>query len=162
MAESKISGNQLSVTVKGMIDHSFGVSLVKLENVESVLINMQEVTFMNSAGIRQFITWIREVEKAYRELRVVLTLVPPAVNRQLSSLQSHLPAQLSIDSVYLPYYCDACDYEDRTRLVTTKDVANAETLDSITAQQIPCPKCSAPMDFDGFTDQYFGLLTARK
>lgn len=161
MAESSnIPGNQITVVLKGILDHSFNVSATKLERADSLLLNMHEVTFMNSSGIRQFINWIRDIEKNFGKLRVILTLVPPTVNRQLSTMTSHLPSQLSIDSVYLPYYCDACDSEDRSRLVTMQDVARAQSLESL-VDRVPCPKCSAPMEFDAVMDQYFVLLVDR-
>lgn len=156
--EIQKTANQVIVIVRGILDDTFQVSASKLESAESVLINMQELKFMNSAGIRQFVKWASDAATSFKTLRIVLTLVPPSVAKQLFTVARLLPSAFSIDSVYLPYYCNDCELEDRGRLVTANDVAKADPLGSLTEQKIPCSKCSKPMEFDGIPEHFIGLL----
>jgi hypothetical protein len=158
--EASVVGKTCVLRIKGTIGQEFNISVAGLALFESVEMNLQNVFFMNSTGLKQFTKWLVEIEKTYPKMTVRLVQVPVNVNRVLLSVQGILAENMIVESVFLPFYCDADDTEDSTVLITRAELPVGSALKPTT--RVPkCPKCLGTMQLDGVDSSFFALMQER-
>lgn len=114
---------------------------------KKVVIDLGGVDHINSSGVREWINFLRTLEKMGAEVELWRCSVP--VVRQMTMIPSaRVGARLR--SVLLPYYCASCD-DDRVLLV---DIPSARGIED----EAPCPVCSGTMKFDDHVAAYLPLL----
>lgn len=114
----------------------------------TLTINLYELSFINSLGIRDWVDWIKNVRT---EKGIILTRCSPPFVRQISILQNFIPHGVTVQSICVPYYCDQCEREER-RLIEIGTL-----LDSLPAD-IQCVMCKGDMAMDVIKHIYFKFL----
>jgi len=121
-------------------------TLPELGFVQGTLtINLYELSFINSLGIRDWVNWI-QAQKA--EKGIVLIRCSPPFVRQIGILHTFIPEGVTVESICVPYYCSPCEREER-RVITI-----GEQLDSL-PDDIQCVLCKDPMEMDVLKNTYF-------
>lgn len=110
-----------------------------------LVIDLGNVDLINSCGVREWINFVREVDKQCDGLYLI-NCSPPIV-RQLNMI-SNFKGRGVIRSVLAPYYCDGCNH-DAMMSIDMEDGADREIKETI-----PCPKCGEDMEFDDIPDSY--------
>ena len=140
---------RVRVELRGELTERFVLASVRPQLRDQVVLDLAGITRINSPGIRQWINFLQEAESRAESVRLQRCSV--AFTRQLS-LVGNAGGGAQIDSVMAPYFCDLCRAED-ARLV---EVSGGEIPD--VDDDVPCPECGEPMEFDDFPDVYFSFL----
>lgn len=133
----KKSGN--TVHLSGQIDEYADLSSL-LQEKDPLRINFKNVTRLNSVGVRNLLTFIRD----WGDRPITYVECPDIVMDQLSMVKDLMgmgQRVAEVESFYAPYACDSCDHE-------TEFLISVADLKSNELKLLPkkCPKCSAPMD----------------
>lgn len=155
------NGGQVRVAVLQPIDGPFEIPVPSVDGAETLSLDFAAVDGLNSEGTRQLTKWLWEVHVNTPAMSIRLERVTPAVARQLIAMKSYIDEAVETDSVYVPFFCDACDAEDRSTLVQAREVREFEgDLRNFVPAAPKCPTCGKPMELDVVPDKYFSLLLA--
>ncbi len=141
------------VTLTGAIteDASFANLAQELEGKTHVQLDLGGVRRINSAGVRE---WIRFIRPATEKADVQLVKCSPAVVGQLNVF-FNFAASARIASILAPFLCDECDEE------AAVPVDLAERNPRLPPLAPTCPKCGRAMEFDDLVDHYFHFMTLK-
>ena len=145
------AGNEL--TISGSIEDS--TQLVQLADQlgESPVIDLSGVTFINSVGVREWMTLLDELAK--RGKRVTLRAVSEPMVRQMTMV-IEARGDATVESFYAPYACPKCG-DERALLINVAE--HKAALDDQNAPVLPCAACGADAEFDEFPARYLQFLT---
>jgi hypothetical protein len=147
------------LAAQNAINEEFDIPVEKLAGASLLEFDLSGITWINSVGIRKFSQWLWEIESKMPNLKVSLVKVQPFVVRQVNLIHSQFGSNLRVDSMYVPFYCNACDLDDATILVT-RDQVKASDNSNLQISGNPCRKCGQPMEMD-VMDNYFRLMRER-
>jgi len=117
------------------------------------IIDLGEVTFINSIGVREWITLLDELAKRGR--KVTLRNVAEPMVRQMTMVVE-ARGEASVESFFAPYVCTKCG-DERVLLINVAE--HRAALDALEPPDLPCAKCGAPSQFDEFPVRYLSFLT---
>jgi hypothetical protein len=130
-------------------DFRDGLAACEERQPSLVVLDLARVQRLNSAGVREWIVFVRALGERVVELEIVRA--SPAVVRQLSMVRN-TRGRAKVRSIGLPYLCESCDDDSVVDCwVDGGDVA-------LPASPPPCPACGAAMVFDDVVDAYLGFL----
>ncbi len=112
-----------------------------------VVIDLGGIEHINSCGVREWINFLKTLEKMQVPVELWRCSVPMV--RQMTMIPS-MRGAAHLGSVLLPYYCSACD-DDRVLLI---DIPSAEGIHD----EAPCPVCNSAMEFDDNVSAYQPLI----
>jgi predicted RNA-binding Zn-ribbon protein involved in translation (DUF1610 family) len=117
-----------------------------------VTIDTDAVTFVNSAGMRELVRFVRALREAGHE--VVMERVADVLMTQLNMIEE-LARSVTVTSFHAQYVCPACGAESDP-LVDARE--HARLLREMKAPRLPCPECGAAMDLGDFPERYLGVF----
>jgi hypothetical protein len=140
-------------TLVGIIDERADLMPVLEASAGGALIvDLADVTFINSLGIRH---WMRFIAGAQaRGIRLRLRRVSEPMVQQMNMIEA-ARGGAEIDSFFAPYGCDGCGREDAVLIDTSN---HAALISRSTAPPIPCPECSKIMVLQDLPQRYFLFL----
>ena len=143
-------GSVLKAQLQGSLDELCSPNLDLGPPQGEMLISCKEISRINSAGIKTWVKYFKEA--AIKGVKVTLLECSPQIVEQCSQIINFTAGAL-VESVYVPYGCEACRHEF-VQLFKTSD------LKSIFRNMpaVECPNCKAPSQFDDFVDEYFAFL----
>ena len=140
------------VVLSGRIDDAASFdALAKQLPAGGVTIDTNDITFVNSVGMRE---WIRLVRALRERGPVMLERVADVLMTQMNMIPE-LHTSVQIVSFHAQYACAACGAE-ATPLVDV--AAHADTLRAMKAPKLPCPECGAAMDLGDFPERYLTIF----
>lgn len=116
------NGEELKVTVTGVIDEDADFSPHNLSSVQKINMHLGAVKSINSCGIREWIKWIATAQGTpinYFEC-------PKIIVDQINMVQGFLPANAKVQSFYVPYYCDDAGSEKTILFTYGKEFTDTE------------------------------------
>lgn len=140
-------GNELILA--GVLDENADLAPVRTASGE-VVIHFKGVTRINSCGVRD---WVQALAQA-KPTSLVYRECPMPIVKQLNAVPAFL-AGAKIESIYAPYFCEACD-KDQLCLLP------AEQFSAAAPPAIACDSCQKPMKFDAIPAQYLGFAKRLK
>lgn len=144
------------VTVKlaGEIDEDNDLDglVDKLAGAKMVLLDLAEVSRINSGGVRDWVNWLARVEKG-GATRIIFVECSPTIVAQVN-LVHNFTGGGAIKSFYAPYFCPACNRE-KLLLLEARDLVNQRPFRAPISR---CDECDGMMDFDDLEGSYFGFL----
>ncbi|MGE0529336.1 MAG: hypothetical protein AB7P49_19960, partial [Bdellovibrionales bacterium] len=112
-----------------------------LNDTNLLAIDMSDVTYINSIGVKNWILWTLRIPKA---CDVKLINCPVVIVSQASMVHGFTTPRMTIESFRMPYACDTCGFEDM-RFVSRGahyEYATETHPKRITLPaDLPCPKC---------------------
>jgi hypothetical protein len=139
------------VALIGVIDEDNGLAdlLAQIPPLP-LLVDLSEITRINSPGVRDWISWIARLEQQGIPLSFA-GCTPPMVSQ--INLVSNFTGNGVILSLYLPYFCPKCDDDKRV-------LVEAEHLEPPPADPPlqRCEECDGIMDFDELPGSYLSFL----
>lgn len=138
-------GAERHVALRGAITEATDFARALEPGPRLVTIDLSSVDRVNSFGVREWIRFLKTLVDA--GARVVLDRVSVPMVRQMNMIPQ-VRGGAEVRSVFAPYYCPACDDEQRIPLAAGSRSA---------PEHAPCPACSAEMEFDDVPDAYFAF-----
>jgi hypothetical protein len=103
-AKKTQSGGEVNVTFAGHIDEDAQFSDLDLGGTSKVIVDLENVSAINSCGIREWIKWIRT---APASAHVIYKKCPKIIVDQINMVAGFLPENGKVESFFVPYYSDA-------------------------------------------------------
>jgi anti-anti-sigma regulatory factor len=120
----------------------------KAKSVMRVVIDLAEINRLNSAGIREWLNFVRACNRA--GARIELERCAPVVVAQLNAFRDFAGTEGLVRSVLAPYICESCGHEMRQLVDCTGGDVTLE-------EELPCPKCGQVLLFEDLVDVYLSF-----
>jgi anti-anti-sigma regulatory factor len=154
--ELKGSDNAAIVRLSGNIDEDNAlVEQSKKINKPVVVLSTANVERINSCGVRDWVTWLNELEKKGAD--IYLIECSPSIMTQVN-LVNNFVGTGTILSFYAPYFCSSCNSE-KMLLIKTEEAVRALPFRAPTCR---CDQCDHTMQFDDIESSYFAFLSGVK
>lgn len=150
--ETQIIDNKLIATFTGKIDEDATFEKILSVKQEEYIFDFQNVTLLNSCGIREWISFLDELEAGSK---ITYKNCPQIIIEQMNMVHGFIKEGATIESFFAPYYCEKCDKEIKSLLLTS-EINDAQAPTSL------CPTCNDKMEFDAIESQYFNFLKTHK
>lgn len=105
-------GDVVEFIFSGSIDESLANYLSIFPAVPKITINLDEISSINSTGIREWINLMTKLETS----KITITNCPKIFIDQVNMVKGFLPANAQIESFYVPYYSESADAEKKIKL----------------------------------------------
>ena len=139
------------VRLAGVIDEDNDLAdLVGHIRSPDVIVNLAGITEINNCGVRDWVRWLTEIQA---RSRVALVECSPSVVAKLN-LVSNFSGDAYLQSIYVPYFCPACNSEKAVLLT----VDELPTHGAPKAPVSRCDTCDGVMDFDDLEESYFAFV----
>ena len=102
-------GTAIEFKISGCIDETLSGFSNLFSEQANLLINLEEVTAINSVGIREWIKLMRKLKDA----KIHLTHCPKLFIDQVNMVKGVLPENSQIKSFYVPYYSEKKNSENK-------------------------------------------------
>jgi ABC-type transporter Mla MlaB component len=145
-------GDELLLRLQGDLDENANLFEIKAVLSGRVRIDLGQVRRINSAGVRDWVNFIREVEQ--QTDHVVLADCSPAIVMQMNMI-SNFRGNAEVASIYAPLACPHCDHEQDGRIVLTDEVVGA-LPDHL--PEFACDECGEALELDDIAERYFAFL----
>lgn len=106
-----------------------------------ILIHLARVEHLNGFGVRDFVTWVRDLEARGNALYFVHCA--PAVIAQVNQVRNFAGFHGHVLSFLAPYFCEACGREQPETFLTQDVRAVTEPPAGL------CHVCGGPLTFEG-------------
>ncbi len=141
------------ISLKGPINEDAGTVFQEIidslqENDKNLEFNFQQVTNINSLGVRCWVSFLRSAEAGRH---IFFSECTPDIITQINMIPSFL-GKAKIESFYVNYICETCQKEEN-RLI------QSESLSPRSIPEIPkCEKKSCDMQTEELEEEYFVFL----
>jgi hypothetical protein len=110
------------LTLKGSIDEDTNFGAVPM-NESSVIVDLGEVTAINSVGIREWIKWTKTFPEG---CHLTVRNCPKIIIDQINMVQGFLPTDTKIESFFVPYYSEASGVEKMVLFMRGREYHNGK------------------------------------
>ena len=148
--ELNIQNGQANVGLSGLMDEDMDLSKIASINEEKLFIDFNDVTGINSCGIRDWITFLNELPDS---ISIVYINCPQVIIEQMNMVKGFVPEGAAIESFYAPFFCESCDNEEKV-LMKPSDINEGKA-----PSDLKCSSCGAVgLEFDALPNQYFHFI----
>jgi anti-anti-sigma regulatory factor len=141
------------LTLAGEIDDNTSLARYAAELKNRPIIDLGDVVFINSVGVREWITLLDEIAASGQT--VTLRRVSEPMVRQMTMVME-ARGSANVESFYAPYVCTSCG-DERALLIDI--AAHRAALDEQNPPTLPCASCGAVAEFDEFPARYLSFLS---
>lgn len=135
----------------GTIDESADAQGLLPSGADVVVFDLDGVRRITSYGVLQWVKALKDLRSRY----YAFMRCRPSIVRQFNMV-SGFGKHGEVLSIYLPYFCEACDQEFETLLDLRSDYA---LVQAATPPEARCPKCGGPSEFDDVPKSYLAFST---
>lgn len=148
---TKKTSKGFEIRLMGRLDENAQLPAI-LEKTEKIYIDLKEVHFINSLGIRLWLEWMESSTNP----NLYFLWVPTILVDQMSLVDGFFPEGADILSFAAPYYCEECD--------STSDLYYEAPFvkEDIVNNSPKCENCQAEMELDVLPSKYFRFLEASR
>lgn len=148
--ELNIQNGKADVKLIGLMDEDMDLTKVNSVNEENLTIDFNEVSGINSCGIRDWITFLSELPQ---NMKIHYINCPQVIIEQMNMVKGFLPEGADIESFYAPFFCESCDNEQKVLMKP------ADVVDGKAPTDLECRSCGAKgLEFDALPNQYFHFI----
>jgi hypothetical protein len=116
-------GAKLILEVKGNIDEDANFTPPDLGSSSAVALDLNEVTAINSVGIREWIKWIKTMPAS---VKISVRRCPKIIVDQINMVAGFLPPGTVVESFFVPYYADSSGAEKMVLFENGKEFKGGE------------------------------------
>lgn len=138
-----------TLKISGLIDETSSFDDLLKNLPPEVWIDFQDVTRINSCGVRE---WIKAILNT--ESKIHLINCSSIVASQFFMIPEFLGPNGVVDSFETPFICENCDHEIQ-KILELKDIKSESELTDL---EETCPKCGETMELDQDPDIYIEFL----
>ena len=153
--EVKIGGSKdsIKVTFKGAVTENAKIEAVDLKEKKSLVLDFNDISYINSAGVRRWILWMWNIEKEFPNLKIIIERCPTVMSKQIIAVMRFVPKMTQVRSFYIPYFCENCE-------LSSPKMFDSKLLLGLTDQDFnshisttKCEKCGASLVVDASVEQ---------
>jgi len=136
------------INFTGQIDEDSDFSSIKALNCSTLTFDFNEITLINSCGVRE---WINYVESLEHNIEIIYKRCPQIVIEQINMVHGFIRKGTKVESFYAPYYSE--DNDDVVKiLLNASDIigGKAPTKSSESGEEL---------EFDAIEAQYFQFMS---
>jgi anti-anti-sigma regulatory factor len=148
----KQHADRLFVTLEGDLDENADLLVLQPVLVGRVVLDLGGVRRINSAGVREWVNFIRDVEP--RTEHLALANCSPAIVMQMNMI-ANFRGSAEVLSFYAPLVCPVCDREQDELIEVTPEIV-AGLPDHI--PDFNCAECATVLELDDIPERYFAFL----
>lgn len=148
---NRINGDEAFITLEGNIDEDANFDKIKGLSLKKYTFDFNNVSMINSCGIREWIKYLKELENAEIEYQNC----PQIIIEQVNMVHGFIRKGIRVATFYAPYFCEQCDTAKKI-LLKDSEVVNMKPP----VKQ--CNTCKSDLEFDAIEKQYFGFLNQGK
>jgi hypothetical protein len=158
----------LKVSLSGFLNENCHLETVGYRSHSQIAVDLREVRYINSIGVRKFIDWLWKIERGCPRSSVHLESVSPVMMRQILMIKDSLPKNIHIESIMVALFCEPCDFEDQSQkasfaeLMSSLSKESGFDFDFESRLGRNCPHCEQKMEFDLDARRYLELVRGRK
>lgn len=141
------------VVMTGWLDERAELPELEEPSVGDVVVDLGAVTTVNSIGVRNWMQW---QESLGAERNLILINCAPVVVKQINILDGFLNKRTKVESIFVPYFCEDCGYEE-VKLLNIAEVKQSAGLSDV-VESYKCPECSMNMALDMIKSQYLAFI----
>lgn len=142
------NGSATTVLVQGAIDEDFTTGFLQEVTGESIVFDFQNLTLINSCGIRE---WIRLIENLSGK-QITYSKCPKILIDQVNMVEGFFPDYCKIDTFFAPYYSEDKD-EEVDILLNVSEIA-----EDLKAPAKKDEGSGEELEFDDIEAQYFAFI----
>ncbi len=147
-----VAGTVVTAQVGGTIDEFADFSGLSRPGMTTLVLSMATVQRCNSTGV---LRWTRFLQATPAGVRIVLKEVPAMIVHQMNIVPAFLAhPNISVESFYVAYACDACDRSESHLLMA----ADAQIGAMVAAPERNCGGCGKPLELDAVPERHFVFL----
>jgi hypothetical protein len=141
-----------ALTLEGVIDETTDFQKLIGNPKAELRLNCREIRRINSGGIRNWTKYFTALLSG--GVKVTLEECSPQVVEFLNQVTESTNRGISIESVHVPYFCEACDKE-------VLSLHSVEQLKQAGCQvsDTKCPTCGGSASFDDISAQFFRFMS---
>jgi anti-anti-sigma regulatory factor len=139
------------IHLSGALDESATIPSDLPSTGGDVYVDLQDMSYINSVGVR---TWIRWIAEASRKNRIFLIRCPAVIVKNFSSIRGMLTKNTIVQSFYVPYYDEKQNHRNNVLYIRAQHFFEDGTI------QAPLVKDSTgvAMEPDVIEQTYFSFL----
>ncbi|MGZ3707506.1 MAG: hypothetical protein ACXWPM_01550 [Bdellovibrionota bacterium] len=150
------SGDSVSLEFFGSIDEDSDFTKISMAGAKDAKLDLGGVTAINSCGIREWIRWVRGVPST---IRVNYVKCPKIIIDQINMIEGFLPQGATVQSFYVPYYCEACENVTSVLFTRGQEFHSEKDGGKLDVKgTMRCSNCGKDAEMDVIESQYFRFL----
>jgi anti-anti-sigma regulatory factor len=151
-AEKQQGAEGLTVKVAGHIDEDAVFTGLELGGSSKVILDLTDVSAINSCGIREWIKWIRTAPES---TPLVYRNCPKIIVDQINMVDGFLPKNAKVESFFVPYFCDSTGNE---KMVLFKEGVEFKGNEVFAPASVKDDESGEDMEMDVIEAKYFKFL----
>lgn len=151
--------NSAGITLKldGVLDETAELPGFDVSYCGRMIIDLEKLTMINSLGCRKWIHWLKAYPKS---IQISLVNCSTVIVNQINILVGFIPPGVTVESIYVPYYCNSCGNDQVVLLSVVDAQAPGWSFEQI-ADEKECTHCKAKAELDVLKSRYFQFLTKK-
>lgn len=150
--DKKSDGGAAVLSFKGHIDEDASFAGLEFGPENQIIFDLQEVSAINSCGIREWINWIRTAPSGSQ---IIYKNCPKVIVDQINMVAGFLPDNAKVESFYVPYYCESSGNEKMVLFTEGKEFKDGEVFPP---EDIKDDETGEFMEMDVIEAKYFKFL----
>jgi hypothetical protein len=150
---NSLSPTAVGIELRGVLNEDAEVGLTKilseLKNFSEVHVSFENVSAVNSLGVRAWVNFMRGAQDGGRT--IIFYRCSPDVVSQINMIPSFVGSAM-IASFFVNYICPKCEHSE-VSLVETKSLKPGQV-----PKEPQCSQCQSPMETEELEDEYFAFL----
>ena len=104
----QVEGARMVLKISGGVDEDANFHPVELGAATCVVLDLSDITAINSVGIREWIKWVKSFPAP---VQLSVRRCPKIIVDQINMVAGFLPPATTIESFFVPYYSDGSGTE---------------------------------------------------
>ncbi len=148
------STDSVKIAFKGAITEVAKINAVELKEKKSLVLDFNDISYINSAGVRRWILWMWNIEKEFPNVKIIIERCPTIMYKQIITVMRFVPKMTQVRSFYIPFFCENCE-ESSLKMFISKPLLGLKDKDfflQISGEN--CKKCGATLVVDASLEQF--------
>jgi hypothetical protein len=161
LQQSAAKDGVVTLKLSGYLDENASLNSSTVEaSVKTLMINFQELVFINSIGIKYWVDFMGQLGER-ENLKIIYQNCRKQIVDSVNTISGFLPPNAEIQSFYSPVYCSQCDrsFEILQNSSEIKEDAD-KAVDAI--RSLVCkdtPECKGILEIDFNPKTYYAFLS---
>lgn len=150
--------NKARLSLEGSMDEHSNYEQVALDLIDEVVFDFDNITHINSAGIKLWIQWHNRIQEKLPRLKFSFINCPKPYVDQINMVEGFIPKDSIVRSFKVPFYCETCEADKSFTFVLGREYKKTETGYEITVPDATCERSDCEMEPDVVEAKYFRFL----
>ena len=155
----QIADAVIELKFRGHLDESSDLPDLDFKNIKCMTIDLESLEHINSVGILKWKRWQDQIRAQNPTCEIHLFGCHKQFISIINIFEGLLTDNSRVDTFFIPFYCEACDYLKELLINTQKDVRSfSKNAVEIALSQEICPKCNKSMETEVAVFGYVSFL----